>query len=74
MNLFGQVIMFLDGTIVPCCLDGEGEISLGNIFSDDLEEIFQSERFLAMLKGFRNNKSVEKLCQRCNFKNRFNNK
>lgn len=69
-----QIAILVDGTIVPCCLDGEGEISLGNIFSDDLEEVFKSERFLAMLNGFRNNKSVEKLCQRCNFKNRFINK
>lgn len=56
-----------DGTVVPCCLDGEGIISLGNIYTDDLESILKSERFKNMLEGFKNNKKCENLCRHCNF-------
>lgn len=56
-----------DGTIVPCCLDGEGIISLGNIYTDNLENIINSERFKNMLENFKNNKKRENLCRHCNF-------
>ncbi len=56
-----------DGTIVPCCLDGEGIISLGNIYNDDLDSIINSKRFKDMLDNFKNNKKCEDLCRHCNF-------
>lgn len=56
-----------DGTIVPCCLDGEGVISLGNIYNDDFDEIINSKRFVDMLTNFKNNKKCENLCRHCNF-------
>jgi len=61
-----------DGTVVPCCLDGNGEISLGNIFVDNLEEIVSSDKYLKLKAGFKNNKSLHNLCKNCNFRNRFN--
>lgn len=45
--------ILVDGTIVPCCLDSKGDIPLGNIFNDDLEEIQKSDRYQRMLKGFK---------------------
>ena len=62
--------ILVDGTIVPCCLDGEGNIKLGNIFTDDLEQVLQSERVQKIIKGFKNNKCSEKLCLKCSFKNK----
>ena len=56
-----------DGTVVPCCLDSDGTINLGNIFVEDLETIIKSKRFNDMLSGFRKNKRVEELCKHCNF-------
>ena len=32
----------VDGTIVPCCLDSEGVINLGNIFNDDIDAVLNS--------------------------------
>lgn len=61
-----------DGTIVPCCLDGNGDISLGNIFSDSLDDVINSSKFVALKEGFKNNKSMHNLCKNCNFRNRFN--
>ncbi len=57
-----------DGTVVPCCLDGNKIIELGNIFKNNLEEIINSEVFLRMNKGFKNNKLTEELCKKCGFK------
>ena len=59
--------ILVDGTIIPCCLDSKGEINLGNIFDDDLEDIFNCDRCVSMVKGFRNNKKIEELCKHCKF-------
>jgi radical SAM protein with 4Fe4S-binding SPASM domain len=60
-----------DGTVVPCCLDKEGKIPLGNVKDASIESILGSERSLKILKGFKDNKLVENLCQRCQYITRF---
>lgn len=59
--------ILVDGTIVPCCLDSKGDIKLGNIFDDNLNDVLKSSRVTNMINGFKNNKKIEKLCQNCNF-------
>ncbi len=59
--------ILVDGTIIPCCLDSNGIINLGNIFEDDLEKIINSERFIKMKTDFQNNKICEELCKKCGF-------
>lgn len=61
-----------DGTVVPCCLDGNGEINLGNVFDLDLSTIINGEKFQMLKNGFKENKSLHELCKNCNFRNRFN--
>ena len=56
-----------NGTIIPCCLDSEGIINLGNIYSDNLQDILNSKRVLNMLDGFKCNKKNEELCKHCLF-------
>lgn len=63
--------VLLDGTVVPCCLDGEGECPLGNLFSQDLEEILSSPAFLEMAQGFREHRVTRELCRRCGYRTRF---
>ena len=60
-----------DGTVVPCCLDSEGVINLGNIFEQDIEQILLSPRAEAMAEGFRCRKATEDLCRRCGYATRF---
>lgn len=62
-----HIAILVDGTIVPCCLDNNGNIPLGNIFSNHLEEIIHSTLYNQLLKGFRENKKLHKLCQNCTF-------
>ncbi|MFK7775435.1 MAG: radical SAM/SPASM domain-containing protein [Saprospiraceae bacterium] len=60
-----------DGSVVPCCLDKNAAINLGNAKQQSLTEIINSDRFQTMRSGFLNGVLVEKLCQHCSFINRF---
>lgn len=67
-----QLAILVDGKVVPCCLDNDGIIELGNIFETDLKDIINSDRYKNILNGFNNNKLVEDLCKKCGYRNRFN--
>ncbi len=66
-GLRDQIGILVDGTVVPCCLDSEGNIPLGNIFEQDLESIITSQRAVALYEGFSNRQAVEALCQKCGY-------
>ncbi len=63
--------ILVDGTVVPCCLDKEGAIPLGKIDDQPLQEILDSPKARAISDGFKKNKLVESLCQRCQYIERF---
>ncbi len=60
-----------DGTVIPCCLDADGSINLGNVFETPLSEIIESKRALNIREGFKCKKAVEDLCKRCPYARRF---
>lgn len=62
--------ILVDGSVVPCCLDYNGQLCLGNIYEQSLDEIMSSKKVKDMIVGFQNNKKIEKLCQHCNFYDR----
>lgn len=66
-GLRDQVGILCDGTVVPCCLDHEGDIPLGNLFRQDLEEILDSPRARELYRGFSEGRAAEELCRRCGF-------
>ena len=66
-----QLAVLWDGMVTPCCLDSEGDIPLGNLLSQPLEEILQGERAAAMAAGFAARKPTEELCRRCGYARRF---
>ncbi len=70
-GLRDQIGVLCDGTVVPCCLDHEGDIPLGNLLKEYMEEILSKPRTRAMAEGFRRGKAVEPLCARCGYANRF---
>lgn len=63
--------ILVDGTVVPCCLDAEGDIALGNIHELPLTEILATPRATAMREGFGLRRIVEALCRRCTYRRRF---
>ncbi len=70
-GLRDQFGILCDGTVVPCCLDSDGTVSLGNIFRKDLADILNSPRALAIKDGFSRRCAVEDLCRRCGYARRF---
>lgn len=70
-GLKDQIGVLCDGTVVPCCLDHEGDVPLGNLFTQDLEEILNGPRAVALREGFLHRKAVEPLCRTCGYAGRF---
>lgn len=70
-GLRDQIGVLCDGRVVPCCLDHEGELTLGNLFEEPLAEILQTPRAQAIYQGFSTRKAVEPLCRRCGYATRF---
>ena len=69
--LRSQAAVLVDGTVVPCCLDGEGVINLGNIHSTPFSEIVEGERANNLFDGFSRREAVEELCRKCGYRQRF---
>jgi len=67
-----MLAVLADGTVTPCCLDGEGAIALGNLNTSAMEDILASPRYKAFLQGMNDRKPTEALCRSCSFKQRFN--
>lgn len=70
-GLRDQIGVLCDGRVVPCCLDHEGELALGNLFEEPLADLLQSPRAIAIYNGFSARKAVEPLCRRCGYATRF---
>lgn len=70
-GLKDQFGILCDGTVVPCCLDSDGVIRLGNIFSENIEDILSCERAKNIVDGFKCGKASEELCRRCGYAQRF---
>lgn len=70
-GLRDQIGVLVDGTVVPCCLDAEGTMALGNLFESELDAILASERARRIYDGFTNHCAVEELCRKCGYARRF---
>ena len=62
------------GDVVPCCLDQNACINLGNTNNTQISDILNSNRVKAIQNGFRRNEVVEELCQKCEYRTRFDKK
>lgn len=70
-GLRDQIGVLVDGTVVPCCLDSEGNIPLGNIFKNSMSEIINSKRAMDIYDGFSRRRAVEELCKKCGYAKRY---
>lgn len=70
-GLRDQLGILCDGTAVPCCLDHDGDLALGNLFRQDMEQILASPRAQAIYNGFSRKEAAEPLCRRCGYARRF---
>ncbi|MCK9491443.1 MAG: SPASM domain-containing protein [Sulfurimonas sp.] len=70
-GLSSHIGILSDGTVVPCCLDGDGVINLGNLHHKSLKDILTSQRSTEIIEGFKDGVAVEELCKKCSYKDRF---
>ena len=70
-GLRDQIGVLCDGTVVPCCLDADGNISLGNLFDSTLEDILSSPRARNIYESFTRRRGCEELCRKCGYARRF---
>ncbi len=66
-----QLGILVDGSVVPCCLDSEGSITLGNIRDQSLSDILNGERAGKLYDGFSRRRTSEELCRRCGYRSLF---
>ena len=69
-----QLAILVDGTVVPCCLDNNGDIPLGNILEETMENILKKPECIVIKKNFENGIITCKLCKTCGFLKRLENK
>jgi radical SAM protein with 4Fe4S-binding SPASM domain len=73
-GLSSHIGIHADGTVVPCCLDKEAKLKLGDLKHESLADVLSGQRATAMRDGFAANRLVEDLCQKCTFIERFDRK
>lgn len=66
-GLRDQIGVLSDGTVVPCCLDADGTISLGNIFESEISDILSSDRAQKLKRSLQSRRVCEDLCRRCGY-------
>lgn len=71
-GLINHCAILVDGNVVPCCLDAQGDMILGNIMKQSMEEILFQPRVQKIIHGFHTSQCVEQLCQHCGYRVRFN--
>lgn len=65
--LRNQIGIHVDGTVVPCCLDHDGSVPLGNLHQQTLDEILSSPRARALYDGFSHHTATEPFCRKCEY-------
>ncbi|MDP4239835.1 MAG: radical SAM protein [Bacteroidota bacterium] len=62
-----HIAILADGQVVPCCLDADANMKLGNIFTDQLTDILETNKAKEIKRGFEQRKVIEPLCATCGF-------
>lgn len=70
-GLRDQIGVLCDGTVVPCCLDHDGDLALGNLLQEEMADILAKPRAQAIYHGFSNRIAAEELCRKCGYARRF---
>ncbi|MCL2621865.1 MAG: radical SAM protein [Firmicutes bacterium] len=62
-----HIAILSNAQVVPCCLDSNGKLPLGNILTTPLKHMLESEKFKDFINGFRIKKPKFELCKTCKF-------
>lgn len=68
-EIFNKCSILADGTIVPCCMDVEGRLPLGNILETNFDEIWNGELYNRLRTHHINNTVPENIiCYGCHLR------
>lgn len=71
-GLASHIGILANGDVIPCCLDNEAVMKLGNIKEQALKEILLAKRATNIREGFKVHQCSEEMCLKCSYKDRFN--
>lgn len=71
LGTISHVGILSNGTVIPCCLDSNGIINLGNVFEKSFTSIINGSKCKGINEGFKKNVLKEELCRRCSYRKRF---
>ncbi|EMH44146.1 hypothetical protein HMPREF1431_00288 [Helicobacter pylori GAMchJs106B] len=66
-GLIKQIAILSDGVVVPCCMDTQAYISLGNLNHTPLKDILKSQKAMAIKTHFLKGEALELLCKNCSY-------
>lgn len=67
MGMRDQIGVLVDGTVIPCCIDCDGVLALGNLGTDTVKDIINSEKAKKIRDGFLGGYAEFEYCKRCGF-------
>lgn len=67
-GLISQIGIKSSGVVVPCCIDANADIKLGDIKKQSLDEVLNSAKAVAIVDGFKQGKAIEELCKKCEYR------
>jgi len=70
-GLSSHIGILADGKVIPCCLDNDAVMKLGDLKSQSLKEILNDKRASDMRDGFKVGHCSEEMCLKCSYKKRF---
>ncbi|PUD70516.1 radical SAM protein [Helicobacter pylori] len=66
-GLIKQVAILSNGVVVPCCMDTQANISLGDLNHMPLKDILNSQKAMAIKTHFLKGEALEPLCKNCSY-------
>lgn len=62
---YKYITILTNGDVVPCCIDYEGKKVMGNITSQSLSDIWNSEKYFNFRKDALSLNKKNELCKKC---------
>jgi radical SAM protein with 4Fe4S-binding SPASM domain len=63
--LWHSYVILWNGDVVPCCRDTDGKFIMGNIFQEDLREIWNNEKYIEFRSKVSKNRESVGICRLC---------
>ncbi|MCQ2852436.1 SPASM domain-containing protein [Helicobacter pylori] len=66
-GLIKQIAILSNGVVVPCCMDTQAHINLGDLNHTPLKDVLNSQKAMAIKTHFLKGEALEPLCQNCSY-------